>query len=227
MKSHTSKINSTLIVQQGYDLIAEKYTAWVKSACSEERERYTDFLLKNVEIGSKVLELGCGSGDPTTIRFAERFVITGVDISQQQIRLARRNVPQATFIHGDMTQLNFPSASFNAVTAFYSITHVPRKQHANLIRKIADWLQPGGLFVASMSSRPSSDYIEDDWLGVPMFFSGYTVKTNQQIVKNAGLKILSAKLETEEEFGTPATFLWIAARKSGSDLLSSKPCKKT
>ena len=214
MKSQVSKIDPKEIVQNGYDRIAEKYTAWTKTVRIEERERYTDFILNNLAIGSKVLELGCGSGDPTTIRLAEHFSVTGVDISQKQIKFARRNVPQATFIQGDMTRLMFPTAVFDAVVAFYSITHVPREQHANLLTSIANWLKPGGLFVGSMSSGPLIDCVEN-WLGTPMYFNGYDARTNLRIVKNAGFEILSDKFETAEEDSVKSvTFLWIIARKS-------------
>ena len=129
MKSHPPKIDTQEIVKRGYDHISVKYTEWAKSVRQEERERYTDFLLKNLPVGANILELGCGGGDPTTMRLAERFAVTGVDISERQIRLARRNVPDAKFIQGDMTLLKFPAASFDAVVDFYSITHVPREQH--------------------------------------------------------------------------------------------------
>ncbi len=213
MKSHDSKIDPKEIVQKGYDRIAEKYTEWTKTVRIEERERYTDFILNNLETGSKVLELGCGSGDPTTMRLAERFSVTGVDISQQQIKFARRNVSQATFIQEDMTRLVFPTAVFDGVVAFYSITHVPRKQHAGLLASIANWLKPGGLFVGSMSSGPLVDCVEN-WLGTPMYFNGYDVRTNLRIIKNAGFEILSDKLETAEDSGKMVTFLWIIARTS-------------
>jgi ubiquinone/menaquinone biosynthesis C-methylase UbiE len=214
LKSHDSKINPKEIVQKGYDRIAEKYTEWTKTVRIEERKRYTDFILNNLETGSKVLELGCGSGDPTTMRLAERFSVTGVDISQQQIKFAKRNVPQATFIQGDMTRLMFPTPAFDAVVAFYSITHVPRRQHVGLLTSIANWLKPGGLFVGSMSSGPLVDCVEN-WLGTPMYFNGYDVRTNLRIVKNAGFEILSDKLETAEEDSVKSvTFLWIIARKS-------------
>lgn len=39
--------------------------------------------------GARVLELGCGSGNITTRRLAERFIVTGMDISARQIELAQ------------------------------------------------------------------------------------------------------------------------------------------
>jgi hypothetical protein len=51
-------------------------------------------------------------------------------------------VPRATFIHGDFANLDFSRGSFDGVAAFYSITHVPREQHADLFGRIASWLKP-------------------------------------------------------------------------------------
>jgi len=205
------------IVARGYDRIAERYAAWAADVRVEERERYTQLLLESVPAGAAVLELGCGAGLPTTQRLAERFAVTGVDISERQIALARANAPNATFPQADMTALDFDPASFDAVCAFYAITHVPRDEHAALLRRIAAWLHAGGLFVASFSNGGSSDGVEGDWLGAPMFFSGYDAQANVHFVREAGFDIISAIPETDEEFGRPTTFLWIVARAARTE----------
>jgi len=201
------------IVEQGYNRIAEQYRAWASGVRVEERARYTAFLLEKLPPGAEVLELGSGAGLPTTRQLAEKFKVTGVDISARQIMLARRSVPAARFIRADMTQLEFPPASFDAVTAFYSISHVPRAEHSRLLGAIARWLRPGGLFAAALSAHDEEAGYEDDWLGAPMFWSGWDSATNQRLVTEAGLHILSAREETAEEDGQPVTFLWIVAQK--------------
>ncbi len=201
------------IVARGYDAIAERYAAWSATVRVAERERYTRLLLAALPAGAAVLELGCGAGLPTTRRLAARFAVTGVDLSPRQVALARRNVPNAAFVVGDMTALAFSPASFDAVCAFYAITHVPREEHAGLLSNIAAWLRPGGLFVASFSDGGTTGDVEDDWHGAPMYFSGYDAATNRRLVREAGLVIERARAETDEEFGRPATFLWIVARK--------------
>jgi len=203
------------IVANGYDRIAERYLAWGATGVRiHERDYYTDVLLDALHGGAALLELGCGAGIPTTQRLAERFAVTGIDISARQIALARRNVPNAAFIHADMTRLDFPSGAFDAVCAFYALGHVPREEHAALLRQIATWLRPNGLFVASFSNSGSQDEVEDDWLGAPMFFSGYDAATNEGLVRDAGFDIVTARPETDEEFGKPTTFFWIVARKA-------------
>jgi SAM-dependent methyltransferase len=203
------------IVADGYDQIAERFLPWAEGIGGRVRERYAQVLADGLADGAAVLELGCGAGIPVARRLAERFRVTGVDISRRQIELARRNVPGATFIHGDMARQAFPPGSFDAVAAFYALTHVPREEHGPLLRDIASWLRPGGLFVASMGAGSDPGTVEAGWLGVPMYFSGYNSHAGKALVRRSGLRIERAREETIDEDGRPATFLWVVARKPG------------
>jgi SAM-dependent methyltransferase len=201
------------IVADGYDQIAERYLAWSALDPSPERMRYLAQLIDLLPGGAEVLELGCGAGVPVTQALAERGRVTGVDISAEQIAMAERLAPDATFIQADMTELDFPAESFDAVVGFYTLIHIPREEHAALLRRIAGWLRPGGLFFATMGARDSPDGVEPDWLGAPMFFSHYDAEKNQDLVRRAGLEILSAEITQEDEDGELIAFLWVAARK--------------
>ena len=200
------------IVAQGYDRIAERYLAWTAGGRTRERADYTALLCERVPAGARLLELGCGAGMPVTRTLAERFRVVGVDISARQLALGHVNVPAATLLQADMSMLAFRPASFAAVCAFYAITHVPRAAHAALLASIVSWLQPGGLFVAALGSH-DDEGVEDDWLGVPMFFSHFGAATNRRLVQAAGLRLLDARERTEDEDGRPATFLWVVAEK--------------
>ncbi len=203
------------IVAQGYDSMAEQHRRWAGRVRQEERARCTSLLLEQALVGGDVLELGCGAGPPTTRQLAERFAVTGVDISPRQVALARLNVPNAEFICADMTKLDLPSSSYDAVAAFYSLIHAPREEQAELLRNIAVWLRPGVLLVATFGAHDTKAGYEEDWLGAPMYWSSYDSETNVRLVEEAGLRIVSAREETAEEFGEPTTFLWVIARKYG------------
>src|SRR5688572_587903 len=142
------------IVAEGYDHIAERYALWAAhNVIYEVRPRYTAVLLDNLPKNAAVLELGCGGGGATTRQLANRFMVTGVDISARQIELSKRNVPNGQFIHGDMTRVEFPPSSFDGVAAFYTFTHLPQGELPELLRRISEWLRPGGLLVASMAAH--------------------------------------------------------------------------
>ncbi|SRR5579875_1407993 len=201
------------IVAAGYDQIAGRYLAWSGGNPDDPRMRSAALLLDSLAPGADVLELGCGAGGPTTQTLAKHFNLTGVDISAESVRLARLAIPGATLIQADMGSLDFPAASFDAVVAFYSIIHLPREEHAALFRSIARWLRPGGLFVATLGVSETEDGYEADWLGAPMYWSHYESATNQRLITEAGLHIISAREETTDEDGSPVTFLWVVARR--------------
>jgi SAM-dependent methyltransferase len=203
------------IVAAGYDCIAERYGRWALSVRAGERARYMALLLERLPPGSRLLELGCGPGLPTTRRLAESFAVTGVDLSSRQIERARRNVPGAALVQADMAVIGFAPASFDAVASFYALIHLPRHEQPGLVRKVAAWLRPGGLFVATMGARAVEADFADDWLGAPMYWSSFDAAANRRLVEEAGLHLLRAREETAEEFGRPITFLWVVAEKPG------------
>jgi SAM-dependent methyltransferase len=200
------------IVAAGYDAMAERYLAWSALSPSDARLRGLELADNRIPAGADVLELGCGAGLPMTVRLAAGRRVTGVDISAEQIRRARFNVPEATFVHADLTTLEYPPTSFDAVVAFYCLTHVPRDEHGPLFTRIRRWLRPGGLFIASLGVEDDPGTVEDGWLGVAMYFSHFSARVNRRLVTAAGLVVEQADVVTEPEDRHSARFLWVVAR---------------
>jgi cyclopropane fatty-acyl-phospholipid synthase-like methyltransferase len=198
-------------VEAGYDELAPRFGEWAARVEGDPWERFLDELAGRLALGARVLDLGCGNGRKIG-RLAERFDVTGVDISEEQLRLARAEIPAASFAHADLAALDFPAESYDAVTAFYSISHVPREEHAALFGKVARWLSPGGLFLASLSANGTDDWTEE-WLGVEMFFSSHDADTNLRLLEEAGLELVRSEIVTIQEPEGDATFLWALARK--------------
>lgn len=205
------------IVADGFDRIAETYAAWVERDGIGHREGHLALLEAELPAGARVLDLGCGAGVPISRRLAERFEVTGVDISERQIELARMNVPGAKFIQGDMMTQAFPEGSFDAVVAFFSIFHLPREEHGAVFDKIAAWLRPGGYLVASTGSCSDPGTVHD-WLGAPMYWSFYPSARSLELIQASGLEIVRASDETSDEDGEPHTFLWLVARKPSGEV---------
>jgi SAM-dependent methyltransferase len=199
------------VVRKGYDQIARRYLEW--DATSPARIDYLQKLFELLPEDGWVLELGCGSGVPCTQRLAERAHVTAVDISAAQIDLARRLVPTATLIQADMMALAFPAHSFDAVVAFYSVTHLPRNEQPVLLGRIAEWLRPGGHLLLNLGTHDDPGSVEPDWLGAEMYWSGFDVEGNRQMVSQAGFTLQEAEVHDDDEDGTPAPFFWILARK--------------
>jgi SAM-dependent methyltransferase len=201
------------IVADGYDAAGARYLEWSGRRPSGPRLTYLTRALELIPLGTDVLELGCGAGIPMTAALAEGRNVVGIDISPGQIELARRNVPAATFRVADMTTLDYPPRSYDAVVAFYSLTHVPRDEQQPLIQRIRDWLRPGGVFIASMGVDDDPGTVERDWLGVDMYFSHFGARRNVRMVEAAHMTVESSEILTEPEDRHDARFLWIVARR--------------
>lgn len=200
------------IVASGYDAMAGRYLAWGRKVVDPVRDRLLQELIGRLPDGAPVVDLGCGAGLPWTGRLAERFEVAGVDISPEQIRMARRNVPGARFIVADMAALEMPPRSLAAVTALYSVSHLPRERHAALLRSIASWLAPGGYLLAALGAHDSPDWT-GEWLGVPMFFSAFDADTNRALLRGSGFELVEDEVAQVVEPEGAVDFLWVLARR--------------
>jgi SAM-dependent methyltransferase len=200
------------IVAAGYDQLGDRYERWASRAEGDPRDRMLSEFAQRLRDGARVLDLGCGSGVPSTRTLAQRFDVVGVDISEAQIEAARMRVPGASFIRADLADLDLPDASFEGVAALYAISHVPREEHSRLIARIARWLVPGGVFLATLGARDNPDWV-GEWLGVQMFFSSYDAATNRAMLKTAGFTLLLDETVEMREPEGPVSFLWLIGRK--------------
>src|SRR6185369_3222022 len=98
------------IVKAGYDSIAKRYLE--ERTQDSEDVRLLDDLISRLPLHAKVLDAGCGAGVPITQILSERFDATGVDFSEAQVEMAKKNVPEANFLCRDMTQLDFTDNTF-------------------------------------------------------------------------------------------------------------------
>jgi len=197
------------LVREGYDQIAEAYAAWEEAG--GVKERYLARLRGLVPPGARVLDLGCGTGERVTRHLCADYEVVGVDISPHSIEVARREVPDATFEVGDMASLAFEPASFAAVTAFFSLIHVPREEQGGVLASVHRWLEPGGHLIVTMGAADGEG--TGDFLGAEMYWSSWSVEHNLALLRDVGFEVVSADEVAEEEHGEPVTFLWVVARR--------------
>jgi ubiquinone/menaquinone biosynthesis C-methylase UbiE len=211
VNSTSASEDPKLVVERGYDRIAYDY-ARLEGEIEWPRIRWLRKVLSRLETGSAVLDLGCGSGDPADIEISKKHRVIGVDISQTQIDLARQNVIKGHFLHGDIGCIEFPPASFDAVITFYTLEHIPRREHQTILQHIFNWLRPGGFLLISIEAGDYDD-VMGEWLGVPMFISCFSPETMRRMVNQAGFEILETAIEIQVEKDNEVPYLWLIALK--------------
>lgn len=108
--------------------------------------------------GSRVLDVGCGAGHHALMLAREGYVVTGVDLSEPQIRRARRatgtlppDVPHPDFEVADVEALPFTDGSFAGLYSVCSLKHWPDRTRG--LEECLRVLEPGGLLVIAEVDR--------------------------------------------------------------------------
>jgi len=135
-------IDYKALVRTGYDQVRPPLQRY-NEVRDAEPPSGLDLLTGSLRPRSRILDIGCGAGIPITNSLANRFSVTGVDFSAEQIQRARVHVPQANFIESDIMALHFPSGSFDGVVAFFVLFHLPCDEQRELLQRVHAWLVPG------------------------------------------------------------------------------------
>ena len=188
-------MNFKRIVADSYDAIADRLAGarGDGSTVAPWLRRLSELLPAE----ARVLDLGCGAGVPHTATLAQRFQVIGVDISSRQLALASNSIPNAQFVLGDMASIDFRPASFDAVTAIYSIIHVPRAQQPALLTAVRRWLKPSGFALLVLGANDTPAGYEADWFGAPMLWSHFNAEQSLALLLDARLQILLHDLVTD------------------------------
>lgn len=93
---------------------------------------------------AKVLDLGCGAGEPIARFLIERgYDVTGVDFAEPMLAIARWRFPNARWIHADMRQLDLDE-KFAGIVGWDSFFHLTQDEQRALIPRLAHHLVPRG-----------------------------------------------------------------------------------
>lgn len=198
------------LVANGYDAAAEAYARRALSVEDPAKRRFVEVAIASSPGGGRLVDLGCGTGEDVTVHLHPHFQVTGIDISPRSIALARERTPGPEYLVADMTTAEFATGSIDVVTAFYSLIHVPREEHASTLARVSDWLRPGGTFIGTMGVAAEQSYARD-WFGAPMTWSHWNAETNERLVTEAAFDIVTAEQIAEPD--DSATHLWIVAQK--------------
>ncbi|MEU9877508.1 class I SAM-dependent methyltransferase [Streptomyces phaeochromogenes] len=153
-----------------------------------------EWLIDSLPAGSRVLDLGCGTGVPTTRQMTDAdFEVVGIDLSQRMVQLAREYVPAATFHQLDIADLRpggpHDLGRFDAVAAFFSLLMLPRVEIPLALQTVRHLLVPGGLFVLSMVEADVDNYAIP-FLGNTIRVSGYVLEDLHKVVEAGGFEIV-------------------------------------
>jgi SAM-dependent methyltransferase len=154
----------------------------------------------------RALEIGCGPGRlmaPLSRRFRQ---VHGVDVSDEMVRLARRNLrgfPNAHVHFGDGASLTaFADESFDFVYSYAVFQHIPSREVIfQYLREAYRVLKTGGLIRAQFNGLPQQEGAYNTWSGVRLAASDL-----MEFARERDLQVLALE-------GVQTQYMWTTWRK--------------
>ncbi len=148
--------------------------------------------------GKRILDLGCGNGRLSIMLAQSGNKVTGVDTSDEQIRLARElgnagtgkpALANPVFLHMQMEETGLPSASFDLVIVSQSLHHAAKPKEA--IAESFRLLVPGGrILILDLLAHG------EEWMRTKFgdFWLGFSLSDLESWLKESGFEKLHAEI---------------------------------
>lgn len=138
-----------------FDTIARTYDRLNRLMTLGLDRRWRKRALRGIQ--GNVLDVACGTGDMAVSLVERGCTVTGVDISEEMLAIARQKAPIVTFMIADAEHLPFPDASFDAVTCAFGVRNFVHLEQG--LHEMLRVLKPGGRMVILELATPDSSLI--------------------------------------------------------------------
>lgn len=164
---------------QSYNNHAKERDAYSVDAWKvEERANFLSFLRH--EHRQSLLEIGAGAGKDSKFFNDQGLAVTCIDLSPEMVKLCKQKRLSAHVM--DMTRLDFPPNSFDAVYSLNSLLHIPKVEFRIVLENVKKVLKPTGLFYLGVYGGEEFEGIwELDSYTPKRFFSFHSDENIQKI----------------------------------------------
>jgi ubiquinone/menaquinone biosynthesis C-methylase UbiE len=161
-----------------------------------EQKHIHDLLRRHIPESTsrcRYLDFACGTGRVTAIIAPLVRETVGVDVSESMLKVAKTKIPNARFLHIDLTSTPFESESFDLVSAFRFFGNADPGLREDALAALYRSLRPGGLLLTNNHRNPGSvmnlvQRVQRRPLHVDLKFSRFA-----QLLENAGFDTVATR----------------------------------
>ncbi len=123
----------------------------------KEREKF----LSKLTPRSTILDVGCVAGRDSIYFASKGHKITGVDLSEKLLNIAKVKAQQITFLKQDIRKFNFKSQSFDAIWACAVLLHLDREEVPAVLDKFNTLLKPKGILYVQVKQGEGEEDVSE------------------------------------------------------------------
>lgn len=132
--------------KKDYNLISGHFSS-TRQFVSQDLRPLLDYTLSK----DKVLDVGCGNGRLYEIFKQKNINYSGIDNSEQLIKIARERFPEVDFKIADILKIPFSDNSFDKVYCVAVLHHIPSEQlRIEAMQELKRVLKPDGLLILTV-----------------------------------------------------------------------------
>jgi SAM-dependent methyltransferase len=140
------------LIYQDYDSFADIYNRHWGSYGTRVLAPLDLLGLRDLEAGTRVLDLCCGTGQLAAELGNRGLEVVGIDSSPAMVRHAKRNAPAGEFVVADARDFSLAGPVAMVVSTFDSLNHVMTIDELETVfHHVAAALAPGGRFVFDLN----------------------------------------------------------------------------
>ncbi|NMC35889.1 class I SAM-dependent methyltransferase [Candidatus Beckwithbacteria bacterium] len=171
-------------LQQEYNQYAQQYNQ-SHQILNPDFEKILRKFISILPKDSLVLDLGCGNGRDMKFLFQNNIKVEGYDFSEEMIKIAKKNVPQANFSLKDIEKDLFPKQKYDGIIANCSLLHFPKNKISKIFAKIHQTIKKNGIFLVRFKAGSGEHEleIEINQQKIKRFFAFYSKKELKHLLE--------------------------------------------
>jgi len=172
-----------------------------------------DFIKLLPNNNKKVLDAGCAAGRDSKILAEKGAEMTGLDISSELLKIAKKDLPNIAFKQGSFLSLPFEDNSFGGIWSHASLLHCGTLDDVlTALKEFYRVLIKDGIlhvFVKVNTQNKKFDVVTDAISHHDRFFQYFTNNELKDLLHKSGFKLI--KMENEEDRAKRVEVRWIVS----------------
>jgi SAM-dependent methyltransferase len=206
-----SDVRGVLATRLGYRHLAVT-TTWRSRLTGRLRRRRIEKNFPPWVGQGRLLDVGCATG-----RFLQRMKSIGWRVSGIEFDPAAAGIAKTVtsdIVVGDPATVSMPEHSFDLITAFHVIEHLPDPLRA--LRNMFGWLAPGGLMIVEVPNAGGwgGRLFRRYWSGLdyPRHLVHFTPATMGAMIERAGGEVVAVRYWSSPRYFTRSVRHWLGSR---------------